>query len=164
MVRFVRQVDSSISNDSGVSQKIATAERICRSYNRPLTRIQRHAYLFLLQANAPQTAYQILDGLRQSGASGIYPQTVYRTLSSLQESGLVHKLESTNAFLPCVKPARPHESIHLLCEICGCAEELVDGRVSDALLRDAHQRRFKIQRQVVELRGVCAACIRTGAN
>lgn len=141
-----------------VTRRLAQAESLCGSQGQRFTSGQRQLYRLLLNADAPMSAYQLLDMLRRSQDKRIYPQTVYRTLALLQARGLVHKLESANAYLPCAAPSHPHESIHLLCDICGNAEELVDAKISSLLSKDADRQRFRIQHQVVELHGVCAGC------
>ncbi len=143
-----------------VKRRLSQAEALCRSQGQHFTSGQRQLYQLLLTADAPMSAYQLLDAIGRLQDKRIYPQTVYRTLALLQARGLVHKLESANAYLPCAAPSHPHQSIHLLCDICGNAEELVDAKISSLLLKDASRQHFRIEHQVVELRGVCAGCDR----
>lgn len=112
----------------------------------------------LKRAPEPASAYQLLDQLNQVGGARVYPQTVYRALTRLQELGLVHRVESSNGYLACSAPARPHRCIHLLCDRCGSAQELIDTRISDELVADAEERHFRVRRQIVELHGVCQDC------
>lgn len=123
-----------------------------------LTPGQSRVYRTLLEAGAPMSAYQLLDALNRSEGRHVYPQTVYRALAMLRQRGLVHRLETANAYLACSGPARPHESIHLLCDGCGSAVELVDPRIGELLERDAGLRQFRVRRQTVELHGLCAVC------
>ena len=51
----------------------------------------------LRQAARPMTAYEILDVLGPFGISS--PPTVYSALNRLLEDGLVHRLESINAYV-----------------------------------------------------------------
>ena len=104
------------------------------------------------------SAYALLAELESRLGRRVYPQTVYRILDTLLERGLIHKLESANAFLVCTHPDDPHSSIHLVCRQCGIAEEVVDLRVSKMLSEDARSARFTLQDQVVELRGICGRC------
>lgn len=141
-------------------ERLRQAEALYRAQGVRFSPGQQRVYRLLLDADAPMTAYQLLDALGRSEARRIYPQTVYRTLALLQAHGLIHKLESANAYLPCVTPAHPHDSIHLLCDVCGNAEELVDANINHLLTQDAQRQRFRIQHQMIELRGVCAGCDR----
>lgn len=146
------------TDQNTMKRRLSQAESLCRSQGQRFTSGQRQLYLLLLNANAPMSAYQLLDMLGRSQDKRIYPQTVYRTLALLQARGLVHKLESTNAYQPCAAPLHPHEGIHLLCDVCGNAEELVDAKISSLLSKDASRQHFRVQHQVIELRGVCAGC------
>lgn len=146
------------ANQGTTKRRLSQAESLCRSQGQRFTSGQRQIYQLLLDANAPMSAYQLLDVLGRSQNKRIYPQTVYRTLALLRARGLVHKLESANAYQPCAAPLHPHEGIHLLCDVCGNAEELVDAKISSLLSKDASRQHFRVQHQVVELRGVCASC------
>ena len=159
MTRPTDQSNGPGSSSSGPQRQLRKVEGSERFRLPSLTETQRLAYKFLLQSKSPQSAYQILRELgRAGGGQNIYPQTVYRALERLQSCGLVHKLESTNTFLPCIAPNRPHESIHLLCEVCGSAKELVDTRVGNMLSRNAGRQCFRVHHKVIELRGICGTC------
>lgn len=125
-----------------------------------LSAAQRCVYALLSQDGGPLSAYDLLDRMAEGrGASRrVYPQTVYRALARLCERGLVHRVESLNAYLLCRTPARKHRGIHLLCDRCGRAEELVDADISAALDAAAASRRFLPEHQIVEIHGLCAAC------
>ena len=123
-----------------------------------LTEPQVESYKILRAAKAPMSAYSLLAELESRLGRRVYPQTVYRILEALLEHGLIHKLESANAFLACTHPDDPHSSIHLVCKQCGVAKEVVDLRVSKMLSEDAKTAHFKLQDQVVELRGICSRC------
>ena len=58
------------------------------------------------------------------------PITVYRALEFLRENGLVHRIESRNAFVACVhNHAAGDLVVFLICERCGAVgEALVGGR------------------------------------
>ena len=63
------------------------------------------------------------------------PPTVYRALEFLLEHGLVHRIESLNAFIGCASPKAPHSGQFLLCTGCGTATEMDDAGVQAALAR-----------------------------
>ncbi|HEX7382608.1 MAG TPA: transcriptional repressor [Nevskiaceae bacterium] len=126
-----------------------------------LSAAQRRVYGLLAEDGGPLSAYELLDRLARAGNGAprrVYPQTVYRALARLCERGLVHRVESLNAYLPCRTPARKHRGIHLLCDRCGRAEELVDVDISAALDAAAEARGFQPQHQIIEVHGICAAC------
>src|SRR5256885_11218862 len=67
-----------------------------------LTTKQQRVLDTLRQAGAPLTAYALLDQLRDHGLTA--PTQVYRALDKLAEQGVVHRLESLNAYVCCSHP------------------------------------------------------------
>jgi Fur family zinc uptake transcriptional regulator len=123
-----------------------------------LTRNQKLVFDILERADGPLSAYSILDALRDEGLRA--PPQVYRALEKLLETGLVHRLESLNAFVAC---AHPHACAHALtafaiCEKCGAVNEFADAAVEARLAGWAGERGFVPKRTTVEIKGLCAAC------
>ncbi|WP_061933870.1 Fur family transcriptional regulator [Aureimonas sp. AU22] len=123
-----------------------------------LTRNQKLVFDALERADGPLSAYSILDALRGEGLRA--PPQVYRALEKLLETGLVHRLESLNAFVAC---AHPHACAHALtafaiCEKCGTVAEFADEVVEARLDAWAGGTGFVPRRTTVEIKGLCAAC------
>ncbi len=123
-----------------------------------LTRNQKLVFDTLERADGPLSAYSILDALREEGLRA--PPQVYRALEKLLETGLVHRLESLNAFVAC---AHPHACAHALtafaiCEKCGGVTEFADDVVEERLGAWARETGFAPKRTTVEIKGLCAAC------
>ena len=111
----------------------------------------------LNNSDKPMTAYQILEKLRRFGIKG--PPTVYRALEVLQEQGLVHRLESINAFVACDHYAgAAHTSSFILCKDCGTASEIHDNRLESILHEWSDKLGFAVIQQTVELLGKCSRC------
>ena len=105
---------------------------------------------------APLSAYDVLAVLRQD-IPKIAPPTVYRALAALTERGLVHRLESLNAFIACKCKSHEH-AILSICDDCGCVEENVAPELLSQLSSLTGQTGFQAERHVVEIHGVCASC------
>lgn len=103
-------------------------------------------------------AYDLLDRLSDEHAAA-RPPTVYRALDFLIEQGLVHRIESLNAYIACPCPEHVHRFQLLICRHCGRVEELHLEAVEELLSRTARERGFTIQRQTIELLGACDACL-----
>jgi Fur family zinc uptake transcriptional regulator len=86
------------------------------------------------------------------------PITVYRALDFLEAHGLVHKIESRNAFIACTHPHEGQPAAMLVCEQCGLVAELAAPQVFATLESAARTQGFSVHRSVVELTGLCAAC------
>lgn len=111
----------------------------------------------LSKADGPLSAYAILDQLRDRGFRA--PPQVYRALDKLVEFGLVHRLESLNAFVACSDPeCETHEKTFMICEACGQVSEIADEELSGHLAGLASAARFALTKATIELRGTCRAC------
>jgi Fur family zinc uptake transcriptional regulator len=102
-------------------------------------------------------AYDIIERMAGHGPRPA-PITVYRALDFLEAHGLVHKIESRNAFIACTHPHEGKPAAMLVCEKCGLVAELDASEMFDALQSAAKSQGFAVHRSVVELTGLCAAC------
>lgn len=126
--------------------------------HRDLTRNQHLVLSRLEEAEAPLSAYTILDQLRDEGLRA--PLQVYRALEKLLDLGLAHRLESLNAFIACAHP-HCHASgliAFAICETCGQVSEFSDDTVRDRLRDWADREGFVAKRTTMEIRGQCRAC------
>jgi Fur family zinc uptake transcriptional regulator len=108
-------------------------------------------------SHKPVGAYAILESLRTEGL-GSAPPTVYRALDFLLEHGLVHRIESLNAFVGCARPGESHRGFFLICQRCGNADELQDAGLAEAISHSAGQRGFATRHMTLEVNGTCAVC------
>ena len=123
-----------------------------------LTRNQSMVFSALREQEKPLTAYAILDRLRGDGLRA--PLQIYRALEKLMEKGLVHRLESLNAFVACQHEAcSGHSTVAFaICESCGVVDEIEDEVANREIERVARERGFLPTRATVELKGLCADC------
>lgn len=123
-----------------------------------LTKNQTLVMGALTHAVGPLSAYTILDQLREDGFRA--PPQVYRALDKLVEYGLVHKLESLNAFLACSHPGcENHETTaFMICEACGHVSEITDDTLRKRLKLLARDAQFVLKKTTIELRGTCQTC------
>ncbi|MGD8709065.1 MAG: Fur family transcriptional regulator [Ectothiorhodospiraceae bacterium] len=142
-----------------ISEALAEAERLCRERGARLTPLRRRVLELVWSSHAPTKAYDLLEQLRGEKAR-VAPPTVYRALDFLLAEGLIHRLESLNAFVGCGDPARTHFGQFLICERCEAVAELSDPEVSDMLTSKAGRLGFAMSEQTIELAGVCPACRR----
>ncbi|MEL6414957.1 MAG: transcriptional repressor [Pseudomonadota bacterium] len=132
------------------------AEQLVSAKGQKLTPIRRKVLHLLLESEEPAKAYDLLDNLDGLGAAK--PPTVYRALDFLQAMGLVHKIESMNAFVACGHIQHEHSAVFLICESCGTAEELHAIETGAALSKETSTAGFAIENAVIEARGICRKC------
>ena len=140
-----------------VADAVQTAIELCGKRGTRLTPVRRRVLELVWRSHEPVGAYSLLDVLRQEGWNAA-PPTVYRALDFLLDNGLVHRLESLNAFVGCNDPHRPHEGQHLICRDCGQVSEATDPEVSAAIRALAAGTGFSVIRQTVEILGLCERC------
>jgi len=123
-----------------------------------LTKNQALVFDTLEDADAPLTAYNILDRLNGEGLRA--PLQVYRALDKLLDLGMVHRLESLNAFVACRHPGcATHETVAFaICDDCGSVAEITDKSLVNALEAITRDTDFKLRKTTVEMRGQCHAC------
>ena len=123
-----------------------------------LTKNQSLVMGALMSSDGPLSAYTILDRLRDHGFRA--PLQVYRALDKLVEFGLVHRLESLNAFVACRHPGCDgHETIaFMICQKCGQVNEITDRTLAVRLKQLAGEAHFALKKSTIELRGICSVC------
>lgn len=113
----------------------------------------------LLAIGKPLTAYEILDKLRKDGVRS--PPTVYRALEKLQQTGLVHRIESLNAFIACCchcKTDKTTRSSFAVCNKCGRVWELSEPAMMRTLRKLGEHFLAEVDHKILEVSGVCYSC------
>ena len=134
------------------------AEQVCQRRTQKFTPIRRQVLEALLSSHRPLGAYEVIDELAKSMPRPA-PITVYRALDFLMDNGLVHRIESRNAYLAC---AHDHDAAamvaFLICEHCGSVGEIPASPVAQSLNAAARSTGFTPKLSVVEITGTCAHC------
>jgi Fur family zinc uptake transcriptional regulator len=144
-----------------VTGAMARADALCAARGVRLTPVRRRVLELIWRSHAPVGAYAMLDVLRLEGFNA-QPPTVYRALEFLSEQGLIHRLESRNAFIGCPSPDHPHQALYLICTHCGTVEEQEDSPdLAKALTALADKTGFRIAGRTLELTGLCRRCSAT---
>jgi len=141
-----------------IDKALALAERLCEERGVRFTPLRRRVLELIWSNHESVKAYDLLDALKTFDKSA-KPATVYRTLDFLLEQGLIHRIESLNAFVGCRQPERRHELLLLICERCHTVEERPALELLDAAAREIASARFTPRRQSFEIRGLCAECV-----
>ena len=138
-------------------QLLSAARRVCEQRKLRLTSRRRQVLEILLASHQPLGAYDILALLNRAGSSErIAPPIVYRALEFLLAQGLIHRIESRNAFISCVHPGHQCAAQFLICRDCEQVAEIENGDAG--LLAQADSLGFSVDHSVVEITGVCAEC------
>ena len=137
---------------------ITHAEQVCKERAQKFTPIRRQVLQALLSSHRLLGAYEVIDELAKSMPRPA-PITVYRALDFLMANGLVHRIESRNAYLAC---AHDHDAASLvaflICERCGSVGEIPSAPMAQSLSSAARATGFAPKLSVVEITGTCAHC------
>jgi Fur family zinc uptake transcriptional regulator len=134
-----------------------TAEHLCAERGVRLTPIRRKVLELIWESHRAVKAYDLLDRIKPVEGSA-KPATVYRALDFLLEQGLIHRVESLNAFIGCRCSEQAHEQLLLICNQCHEVEERTGSMVMEAVARELEQAGFAMHRKAIEIHGVCAHC------
>ncbi len=140
-----------------VSEALVTAERLCVDRGVQLTPIRHKILELIWESHKAVKAYELLDRLKplQQAAK---PATIYRALDFLIEQGLIHRVESLNAFVGCRCSGHQHEQLLLICKHCQEVEERSAKEVMSALAGEIKQAGFIVYSKAIEVHGICAKC------
>lgn len=138
---------------------IVRAERICGDRGQKFTPIRRRVLQALLAHHRALGAYEIIEELAKSMPRPA-PITIYRALDFLMENGLVHRIESRNAFLACAHHGHDAASAvaFLICDACGSVGEIPAALLAKSFAEAAKGTGFVPKLSVVEITGTCAHC------
>ena len=156
--------DPSCSGPHASAERVALAMSLCGERGVQLTKQRRQILELLLETGRPTGAYELIEALKGRDSRTVGPPTVYRALEFLMSQGLVSKIQSRNAYIPCAHPERPHDCVFFVCDQCSTAVEIENPQLEALIDKDAQSLGFRIARRVIELQGTCAACSTASAG
>lgn len=140
-----------------IRDAISTAEQLCTKRGVQLTPIRHKILELIWNSHKAIKAYDLLDQIRPINDAA-KPSTVYRALDFLLEQGLIHRVESLNAFVGCRSSGTQHDQLLLICTTCHNVEERAAPNVFHALADEMQNATFKPQRKTIEIHGLCKSC------
>ncbi|GAA0826839.1 MULTISPECIES: Fur family transcriptional regulator [Marinomonas] len=146
-----------------IEAALETAEQLCTEQGQRLTKVRRRALELIWESHRPLGAYQLLAKLAEEGFNSA-PPTVYRALDFLLAAGLIHKVESMNAFLGCAHADKVHKGYFLICDECHNVMEFDYQDIHASLIARAAEQDFELRSETIELTGLCSACKAAGAS
>jgi len=136
---------------------LARAEAVCAASGLRLTAGRRQVLEVVAQSHRAIGAYQIIEEMGRAGAQPA-PMTVYRALDFLLAAGLVHKIESLNAYVGCQATHEGRPAVLFICRTCGTVGEVDDTAIGEAIEQGAAGIGFTVESSLVEVAGECVHC------
>lgn len=144
-------------HEACITDALARADTVCRQQGLRLTAIRRRVLELIWANHQPTKAYDLLAQINAERGNAA-PPTVYRALDFLLEAGLIHKIESQNAFIGCAVDHERNQPKFFICRECGRAAEIQSSQIDDVIASEAQEAGFVVDHQTIEVDGLCAAC------
>lgn len=150
-----------------VDDALANALLICEQQNAKLTELRQQILLLIWKNHKPLGAYTLIEQLSEQTQRRIAPPTVYRTLEFLLDLGLIHRINSLNAYIGCTQPhshqTQPDQAVDkrnyfLICKECHHTQEIIDVGLADKIKSVSQHFTFTPQEQWLEITGLCGEC------
>ena len=124
-----------------------------------LTTLRLNVLAEIAASHDAMGAYDVIARLAAKTGAKLAPISVYRAIDALLEAGLVHRLESKNAYFACHAPhTGTQRHIALLCEACSRVVEVPGAGVYGLIEAAGAAKDFVLRSAVAEGVGRCAAC------
>ncbi len=142
-----------------VKSSMDRATTIFEEKNLRFTDLRRKVFEEIASTTASVGAYEVLDRLAKKGTR-LAPISVYRALDALLEAGVVHRLESKNAYFACrrLDHATGRRPSFLSCEKCNAVQEADAEGIFETIDRVSRTASFQPRVKFVEVSGLCRAC------
>lgn len=141
-----------------IDEALNTARVLCNRKGARMTELREKVLRLVWQSHQPLGAYQLMDMLASQSTRRVAPPTVYRALDFLLQQGLIHRINSLNAFIGCTRPEQGHANNFFICKCCGIAIEFSQPSLQASIEQTAALHDFTMQSQSLELVGLCAQC------
>jgi Fur family transcriptional regulator, zinc uptake regulator len=142
-----------------LAQSLSRAEQAFVDQGLKLTPLRRRVLEEVAASHDAVGAYDVLDRMARKSGTKIAPISVYRALDVLQDAGVIHRVESRNAFFAChATHGDRHPPVVLVCDACAVVTEVEAAQAFGAIDAIAVAQRFTPRRTVIEVAGQCAGC------
>lgn len=141
-----------------IEDALKQAHAICVDAKVRLTPLREQVLTLIWQNHKPLGAYDVIDMLAKVSERRIAPPTVYRALDFLLDIGIIHRINSLNAYIGCPSPADKHPSYFLICTQCHGASESNDPQLRAHVDQLGENAGFMIEKQWLEILGICRNC------
>lgn len=143
---------------SCVEHAVEHARAVCEARGIRLTPLREAVLRVLTASHKALGAYDVIQLMNEQGRR-LAPISVYRIIDILVEAGLVHRLESRNAYFACLSPHEDNASmVVLLCEGCQRVAEARAPEAWNAIQAITKGNGFTVSATVLEVQGQCPDC------
>ena len=143
-----------------VAQTVERAAKVFADRQLRFTKLRQQVFEEIAATHASIGAYEILARLAEKGTR-VAPISIYRAIDALLDAGVIHRLESKNAFFACRRTdhsSKGKRPLFLSCEKCGAVGEVNGQHIFDLIGEAARDAKFTPRVKFVEVQGLCPRC------
>ena len=146
-------------NGKRLAKAVERASEEFAAKNLRFTKLRQMVYEEIASTYTSVGAYEILARLADKGTR-VAPISIYRAIDALLEAGVIHRLESKNAFFACrrMDHRTGRRPIFLSCQVCGAVGEVDGQHIFDLISEAAVGADFTARVKFVEVQGICPRC------
>ncbi len=134
---------------------------LCREHSLAATHQRQIIYHAVMASAAHPTPEAVYEKVRREIPS-ISLGTVYKNLHTFLEAGLLKEVSLHHGTLRVDARTEPHH--HLVCKVCRSIIDLDEADVEPARVRRKLPAGFHVERQNVEIIGICESCYRNSSS
>ena len=145
--------------DRRLAKAVERASQAFTEKNLRFTKLRQDVFQEIAATYTSIGAYDVLARLAEKGTR-LAPISVYRAIDALIEAGVIHRLESKNAYFACrrLDHATGRRPIFLACEKCNAVQEADAEGIFDTIDRVSRAANFQPRVKFVEVSGLCRNC------
>ena len=145
--------------DRRLAKAVERASQAFTEKNLRFTKLRQDVFQEIAATYTSIGAYDVLARLAEKGTR-LAPISVYRAIDALIEAGVIHRLESKNAYFACrrLDHATGRRPIFLACEKCNAVQEVDSEGIFDTIDRLSRATNFQPRVKFVEVSGLCRNC------
>ena len=146
-------------SDRRLAKAIERASQAFEEKSIRFTKLRQDVFQEIAATYTSIGAYDVLARLAEKGIR-LAPISVYRAIDALLEAGVIHRLESKNAYFACrrLDHATGRRPIFLSCEKCNAVQEADAEGIFETIDRVSRTANFQPRVKFVEVSGLCRAC------
>jgi Fur family transcriptional regulator, zinc uptake regulator len=150
---------STSQSDRRLAKAVERASQAFEEKNLRFTKLRHDVFQEIASTYTSIGAYDVLARLAEKGTR-LAPISVYRAIDALIEAGVIHRLESKNAYFACRKldHATGRRPIFLSCERCSAVQEVDSEGIFETIDRASRAANFQPRVKFVEVSGLCRSC------
>jgi Fur family zinc uptake transcriptional regulator len=148
-----------VLSERRLAKAVERASQAFTERNLRFTKLRQDVFTEIASTYTSIGAYDILARLAEKGTR-LAPISVYRAIDALLEAGVIHRLESKNAFFACrrLDHTTGRRPIFLACEKCNAVAEVDSEGIFETIDRIAKSAGFQPRVKFVEVSGLCRHC------